>query len=96
MPVPKNDIFQTLKTTKDTYESSLLTKQFVNGVGLGLKQRQGKLTDEPCVQVFVEQKFEDKDLSKEDMVPANIDGVATDVVEVGKIKAQALTAKIVQ
>ncbi|UCC85355.1 MAG: hypothetical protein JSW46_07710 [Gemmatimonadota bacterium] len=64
-----------------------MAKPNVVGVGTGYKvvRRQG--TDELCVVVLVRQKLPEAGLDREALIPPEVDGVATDVVQVGDIRA---------
>ncbi|GLR70245.1 hypothetical protein [Agaribacter marinus] len=75
-------------------ESHLLQLANVNGVGIGYKVSKNKTSDELCLIVFVTSKLKANDLDKKDTIPTKIEGVKTDVVEVGEIEAQAYTAKL--
>ena len=63
--------------------------KYPNVVGLGASYRMkaGKPTDELCLVVYVEKKVPAAQLSKRDIIPKEIDGVKTDVVETGRIEA---------
>lgn len=63
--------------------------KYPNVVGLGASYRMkaGKPTDELCLVVYVEKKVPAAQLSKRDIIPEEIDGVKTDVVETGRIEA---------
>ncbi|HTD80776.1 MAG TPA: hypothetical protein VK723_01370, partial [Thermoplasmata archaeon] len=49
-------------------------------------------TDEPAVIVFVEKKVPEPQLKRKDMIPKTLDEVKTDVIESGRLKAQAAMA----
>ena len=53
----------------------------VVGVGIGFKIVDNIETDIPCVRVYVNQQFEFDDLSVRSMIPKEIMGQPTDVVE---------------
>ncbi len=75
-----------IKLIKDKYEKKLLSKKWVNGVAIGLKD--GKATNKKCIIVTVTEKKDLKDLAKEDIVPKRLLGLfRTDVLEVGELKA---------
>jgi len=76
------------KAVKKQYQRTLLGKPNVVGVGVGYKFVGGEKTDTPCVIVFVRQKVAPESLSADEMVPAQIEGVSTDVIESGPIYAQ--------
>ncbi|MFN8058853.1 MAG: hypothetical protein U0Q12_06765 [Vicinamibacterales bacterium] len=74
-------------------ESALLSLPNVVGVGPAYKIKGGKPVNTFALTVFVEKKLEKGALSKGEVVPPEIDGVVTDVVEVGRVDALAFTAK---
>jgi hypothetical protein len=66
----------------------LLALPNVVGVAVGYKRRQGEVTREPSVVVLVRRKVALAELAAGDTVPRQVQGVPTDVVEVGDLKAQ--------
>lgn len=68
-------------------EPDLLAKSNVVGVAVGFKESEGVLTDEIAVVVLVEQKRPLAALQPTDIVPKEIDGMKTDVIEVGILQA---------
>lgn len=80
-----------IKAVKEQYQKELMGKPNVVAVGVGYKIVGGETTDTPCVMVFVRRKVAAESLSSEQMVPAQIEGVATDVVESGAIYAHQST-----
>ena len=76
-----------IQAVKNKYEKRLLRKKNVVGVGVGLRQRAGELTDEVVLTVMVRQKQPATNLRPRDRIPAELDGVPVDVQEVGTIKA---------
>ncbi len=86
------------ESVKQANEDSLIAINNVNGVGVGLKWVNGVPTNQPAILVFVEEKMtEDGVISKFDasqVVPTEIDGIPTDVIEVGKIEKQSFKGKV--
>lgn len=74
-----NEVYQAQRLFQD----SLLVKPNVVGVAVGLKNGVG----DPSVVVLVEQKVPVAALSASQMVPKEVDGVKTDVIEVGYLRA---------
>ena len=74
---------------KDRHLTDLLARPNVVGVGVGLRQRRGAVRDEVCIVTLVRRKRARTALAPEALVPAELDGVAVDVVEVGDLRAQA-------
>ncbi len=72
---------------KETHKEAILSKPNVVGVGIGYKVIRGRRTDELCTVVLVRQKIPKAGLDPEALVAPYIDGVATDVVQVGDLWA---------
>ncbi|MDX2141009.1 MAG: hypothetical protein SF123_23205 [Chloroflexota bacterium] len=68
-------------------EPNLLAKSNVVGVAVGFKESEGVVTDEVAVVVLVEQKKPVAALQPHDVIPREIDGLKTDVIEVGVLRA---------
>ncbi len=81
-----------VQLARQGHEKMLLEKPNVVGIGVGFKETKGKETSEVCVNVYVTEKV--KNLSDDALVPKKLDGVKTDVREVGEIKALAFDARI--
>jgi hypothetical protein len=75
------------KQVKGAHAKSLLDKSNVVGVGLGYKISHGVNTGELGIIVSVARKVTSDVLSTKDMVPQTLDGVKTDVVETGVLRA---------
>ena len=73
--------------TKELNKESILAKPNVVGVGIGEKVSGGVKTGELSVVVLVRQKTPPAGLSPEALVPREISGIKTDVVEVGDLRA---------
>jgi hypothetical protein len=72
---------------QDKHEAELLALENVVGVAAGLKEKAGKPTKTWSLTVFVEQKQPKTQVPKASLVPGDVEGVPTDVVEVGIIEA---------
>jgi hypothetical protein len=72
---------------KARHESLLMQKANVIGVGIGYRERGGKLTDEVALVVNVIRKLPRFQLDPEDFIPNDIEGVPVDVREIGQIRA---------
>lgn len=83
---------------KQSYEGYLHSKKNVNGVGVGYKWVNGKPTDKKAIIVFVEKKLSKNGLiskySSEELIPPEIDGVPTDIIEIGKITKQSFKTRV--
>jgi hypothetical protein len=75
------------KQVKGARAESLLGKRNVVGVGLGYKISQGVVTGELSLVISVTRKTALAALASEDIVPKLLDGVKTDVVETGVLRA---------
>ena len=82
--------FQQFLQAQASFESQILAKPNVVGVAVGLKEHEGQWTDTMALVVLVQQKLPLTALSAADRVPREIDGIQTDVYEVGVLRAQQL------
>jgi hypothetical protein len=80
--------YEHAKAVRQAHEKELLAKANVVGVGVGLRQRGGELTDVVAIVVMVRQKVPPAQLSQEDIIPGEIEGVPVDVQGVGVFRAQ--------
>jgi hypothetical protein len=71
------------KVVANLYKNYLLSKKNVNGFGVGMKIKDGKITDEECILVGVKKKGK---VSPENMIPKTLLGVKTDVIETGNLE----------
>jgi hypothetical protein len=76
-----------IKALKEQYARELMGKANVVAVGVGYKIVGGRRTDELAIMVFVSRKVAPESLAPEELIPAQIEGVATDVVESGTLYA---------
>ncbi len=76
-----------VRAAKAAYEEALLVRENVVGVAVGRKVVAGRETDEACVVVYVDHKEPADGLRRRDLVPRTLDGIATDVVATGPIRA---------
>ncbi|GAB4513192.1 MAG: hypothetical protein OHK0046_13750 [Anaerolineae bacterium] len=81
-------IFQQILQVQAQMQALLLVLPNVVGVAVGYKESNGVLTTEPSLVVLVQQKKPLAGLTEEQQVPREINGVPTDVREVGYIQAQ--------
>ena len=85
----QNQAIEQVKKVKVRHEKALLKLANVVGLGIGLKETGNKSTGQIALIVNVTEKKPLTDLSAQDIIPPEIDGVVTDVQEVGHIKAQS-------
>lgn len=73
------------------FQLDLLSKRGVVGVGIGYKNAQDGDNDELSVVAMVEQKKPLTAIQDEDKIPRELNGIKTDVIEVGIMRAQVNT-----
>lgn len=78
---------QKAQAVKRKYESELMSRPNVVGVGVGYVLRGGVATGDVGIIVMVENKVPPIRLEPQEMVPAELEGVPVDVQEVGRIAA---------
>lgn len=66
----------------------------VVATGIGFKVKNGKRTNEPSIICSVAKKCHVTNLAGKDVIPGLIDGVYTDVVETGRIKARTNVSRV--
>ena len=79
--------FQAMQA-QERFEPQLLLKANVVGVAVGYKASKGEQSGDLSVVVLVQQKKPLAALAVEDVIPPELDGMQTDVYEVGLLKAQ--------
>jgi hypothetical protein len=78
-----------IRVVKAAHESELMAKANVVGVGIGFRHRGRVRTDDVVLVVLVEKKQPRAQLDPKDLIPRQIEGVAVDVQESGRIESQA-------
>jgi hypothetical protein len=78
--------FDEVRQAKALHKSAILSRPNVVGVGVGYKVSGKQVSDELSVVVLVRRKIPDAGLSAEALVPQEISGVRTDVIEVGDLR----------
>jgi hypothetical protein len=78
--------FEEAKMAKSAYTADILSRPNVVGLGIGYKVRGKRVTDELSVVVLVRQKVPPVSLLAAEMIPQEVVGVRTDVVEVGNLR----------
>ena len=74
---------------KKAYEQELMAKPNVIGVGVGLKIKDGVQTDKTSLIILVSKKIPEIELSAEELLPEEVEGIPVDVLEVGQIKTES-------
>ena len=75
--------FAEAKYMKGQYTKHIMEMPNVVGVGIGYKESSGKMLDELCIIVLVRKKLPIEALPSSGIIPHELEGVKTDVVEVG-------------
>lgn len=78
--------FEQVVEAKTVSQTALLARRNVIGVGVGYRAARRSLTTELSVVVLVRDKLPRAALSEFDLVPQEVGGVRTDVIEVGDIR----------
>lgn len=73
------------------YADLLLSKAHVVGVGVGFAQRRGTATREVALVVMVDEKLPAAQLSADDLLPTELEGVPIDVQAMGGFSAVPAT-----
>lgn len=73
---------QELQAVYEEAKAQLMQYPGVVGVGIGLKERGTTLTQEFCFRVYVEEKVPLAQLAPDEVIPAEVMGVPTDVIKV--------------
>lgn len=86
-------ISQSLVYAHNTHTPKLMALDGVVGVALGQKITDGVNTGQSCITVLVQEKRSYFTLAVEDRIPKTVDGIVTDVIEVGELRAFSNTDK---
>lgn len=70
-----------IKKIKRDADEKLLSIPGVHSLAIGRKIKDGKQTDEIAIRVYVKKKKEKREISDNQVIPENINGVSTDVIE---------------
>lgn len=76
-----------IQVVQQKVKDTMLKKKNVVGLGQGFKYKAGKLTEEKCLIVFVEEKKPENQLEKKDIIPPDVENIRTDVKAIGKVVA---------
>lgn len=83
-------MIENVRKTKEEFKALLLSKPNVQSVGIGKKNGNGEI----AIIVSVDKKLDEVALPPEAVIPRSVNGVKTDVVESGAIKAFGFTNKV--
>ncbi len=81
------DLFRQLLEAQHISQADLLRRRGVVGVAIGFRNYKEQVTDQLAMAVLVEQKKPIEALSAEELIPRDVNGARTDVVEIGKLEA---------
>lgn len=81
------DIFRQVLEAQRISQADLLRRRGVVGVGIGFRNYKERITDQLAVSVLVEQKKPIEALNAADLIPQDLNGARTDVVEIGRLEA---------
>jgi hypothetical protein len=81
-------LFDDIRHIKKIYKAAIMSKPNVVGVGTGFKNTNGQVTNQLSIITLVRQKLPSAQLSPEHRIPDTLDGIATDVFEVGDVLPQ--------
>lgn len=70
----------------EKHRLTLLKKSNVVGVGIGYKQIAREYTSQPALVIFVVKKIPAQALARQEVVPPQIEGLTTDVIEIGEVR----------
>src|SRR5215475_8549813 len=89
-----------IRPVKERIEDELLARPGVNGVDINEKVSNGKPTGQLSIVVYVDEKKPKTRLAKGDLIPAEIDGIPTDVKQekielfVERVALNAITPEV--
>lgn len=83
------NLFRQLLEAQHLFQEDLLRRRGVVGVAVGYKNFKEESTDELAITILVEQKKPVEALTADDIIPSELDGARTDVIEVGRLEAFA-------
>jgi len=72
---------EAIRRVKEAHEQRLLSLPGVTGVDIGYKIVNGQKTNEQVIRVYVEEKKNEDELPAEQIIPKEIEGVKTDVIQ---------------
>ncbi len=83
------DLFRQLLEAQRMAQADLLRRRGVVGVAIGYRNYKEQVTDQLAMAVLVEKKKPVEALSADDLIPPDVHGARTDVVEIGRLEALA-------
>ena len=80
------DTLSKAKKVREAHEKALMRKKGVVGCAVGHKIIDGIKTDQICIICYVIKKLPASELDGSDLIPSDIEGIPTDVIETGEMK----------
>ncbi|MEE4185019.1 MAG: hypothetical protein V2J12_04565 [Gammaproteobacteria bacterium] len=87
-PTGNENTIERLQDIQQRYEAELMSRPHVVGVAIGIKQTRGQVTNELALIVMVDEKIPTAQLSEEEQIPSEIEGMPVDVQQTGAFYAQ--------
>lgn len=96
VPDRTEEVLETAKLSelKEKHEASLLAMENVVGIAVSRKMTAGKPTKKWSLVALVEKKLPKAEVAKASLVPAEIEGAPTDVLEVGKVEPLLFNTRV--
>lgn len=96
VPDRTEEVLETAKLSelKEKHEASLLAMGNVVGIAVSRKMTAGKPTKKWSLVALVEKKLPKAEVPKASLVPAEIEGAPTDVLEVGKVEPLLFNTRV--
>ena len=79
----KKEMASIQKDMQDSYKpfcDKVMKLKNVRGVGIGLKETNGKITDQPSFRVYVNKKIPESSLTNKQVIPSSFSGMSVDVL----------------
>jgi hypothetical protein len=73
---------------KTEHSAAIRSRPSVTGIGYGWRRRGGDVTEDPVIRIYVDRKRPPESLSRDEMLPTEIDGIPTDVIELAPGRLQ--------
>ncbi|MBE2222177.1 MAG: hypothetical protein IAF02_11580 [Anaerolineae bacterium] len=93
----RNELLQRQQALQDVYEEAstqLMEIPGVIGVGIGIKEKSGDLTEDIAFRVYVVEKKSLEDIPTEERIPETIMGFMTDVIKVYQPKLRVFVERM--
>ncbi|MDO8885994.1 hypothetical protein [Candidatus Oleimmundimicrobium sp.] len=82
--------YKKIQRIKKQNEPRLMKHSHVVGIGIGKKKVKSEVLHQEtyirCINIYVTKKLPEEKLSKDEIIPKEIEGIPTRVIEVGEVK----------